>query len=114
MKPETKSILIFLLLCLPARIYIASYAKQNPKNKLLPILGLFVSFNFFYIYFNKLRKYGIETFGKPIWWNNLRPVHAILYFCFAYSSYMKSENAYKFLAADAAIGLAAFLKNHFI
>ena len=26
-----------------------------------------------------LRKTGLEVFGDKIWWNNLRPIHGILY-----------------------------------
>jgi hypothetical protein len=32
------------------------------------------------------RDYGPETFGKRIWWNDLRPVHAVLHLLFALTS----------------------------
>ena len=75
---------------------------------LIPTLGFLV------IYSGNLRKTGVEVFGERIWWNDLRPIHGILYLAFAYLAINKHKNAYKVLLADVTIGLLSFLAYHFI
>ena len=70
---------------------------------LLPAIGFTI------IYVFNLRKVGKETFGKKIWWNNLRPIHAFLYFAFAYLAISKNNEAWKVLFADATLGLVSYV-----
>ena len=58
-------------------------------------------------------KKGAETWGKPIWWNDLRPLHASLYFMFAIYAIKKYDKAWIPLFIDTIIGLLAFLQYHF-
>lgn len=108
-----KSIPLFLLGCMPARLavtYIAFSYRQA-----LPIMGyiaLIVSLGFAVIYLGGLRKTGPEVFGKKIWWNSLRPVHASLYFLFALLAIQKHAHAWVVLALDALVGLVAFVLHH--
>ena len=110
-----KRFLGFLGLCIPSRIFFVYLAKKIDR-KYLPYLGylsLLPAIGFFTIYMLDLRKTGIETQGSKIWWNNLRPVHAFLYFYFAYLAINSNINSYKILLFDVIIGLVAFLIYHF-
>ena len=53
-----------------------------------------------------------EDFGQKAWWNDLRPVHAILYGLFAWNAINKRAGSWKFLLADAIFGLISFLIYH--
>lgn len=121
MKNEKKSILLFLLGCIPLRIFLAYLVYTLSRNKdynfkkYLATILLAISIGFFYIYtFNK-RKTGIETFGEKIWWNSLRPVHGMLYFLTSMSLFSGCGEKYAwiFLLADVTIGLFSFLVHHF-
>lgn len=110
-----KRFLLFLFGCIFTRL-IFVYISKNINISFLPYLGylgLLVSFGFMYIYINGYRKTGMEVFGQKIWWNNLRPVHACLYFLFAYFAINKNKNAWIFLLIDVSIGFFAFLENHY-
>lgn len=118
MNDEQKSMTLFLLGCIPARLFLAylsyvSYVSYNSYNmNMIGLLCLFISIGFISIYVFGLRKTGQETFGKPIWWNDLRPVHGFLYAVAAYCAFYSKENVWKILLLDAIIGLVAFVRHH--
>jgi len=115
MTPIQKRFLLFLVGCIGSRTLFALLAK-NINMKYLPILGyiaLLPAIGFIYIYLTGSRKTGLEVGGEKIWWNNLRPVHALLYCLFAYNAITKQVGAWKYLAIDVLIGLTAFLIHHF-
>jgi hypothetical protein len=60
-----------------------------------------------------LRKTGTEVFGEKIWWNDIRPVHGLLYLLFAYLAINKNKNAWLILLFDVLFGLSMFLNNHY-
>lgn len=103
-----KRILLFLGLCIPSRALITYIAYKYPEfsSSFLIYIAYIISFAFITIYTFNLRKTGIETFNEPIWWNNLRPVHALLWFIFAIT------NLWYILAIDTSIGLVAFIIYH--
>ena len=89
---------------------------KNINKNYLPYLGLLAlipATGFLYIYLGGYRKKGGETFGQKIWWNNLRPIHSILYLIFAYLAINKSNHSYKPLLLDVIIGLISFLFYHY-
>lgn len=103
----------FLLACIPLRIA-ATLAARHPANRrYLPHMGvvaLLIGLGFATIYVFDLRRTGRETCGEQIWWNSLRPLHAALYFAFAYAAIAhKHDRAWMALAADVVVGLLAFL-----
>lgn len=113
---ETKSILLFLFGCLVVRISLVVLANKI-QIEYLPYLGylaLIPAIGFLYIYLTDSRKKGPETFGQPIWWNHLRPIHSILYFLFAYNAIMKNTNSYIYLLLDVVLGFIAFIHHHFL
>jgi hypothetical protein len=99
---------LFLLGCIPFRILLAYIAFNFPSNKIFSIIASIIGMSFFIIYVTGMRKTGIETGGKPIWWNQWRPVHGFLYLLFAILNAMNVRNAWMILALDAIIGLIAF------
>ena len=81
-----KRFLMFLVGCIGVRSLFVIIAKYiNTKYlKYLGYLALLPAFGFIYIYLTGSRKTGAETFGEKIWWNNLRPIHSILYFFYGF------------------------------
>ena len=115
MKTIQKRFLLFLFGCIVVRfLFVVVAIKINKKY--LPYLGMLSilpAIGFIYIYLGGYRKTGGETFGQKIWWNNLRPVHAILYLTFAYLAINKSSQSYKPLLIDVLVGLLSFLIYHY-
>lgn len=110
-----KRFLLFIFGCILVRTLFVIIAK-NIDIKLLPYLGylaLIPSLGFFYIYLTNSRKTGAEVFGDKIWWNNLRPLHGILYGLFAYNAINRNPNSYIYLLIDVILGLTSFLIFHY-
>lgn len=111
-----KRFLLFLIGCIGTRSLFVYIAKNIPITY-LPILGhlaLIPTIGFTYIFFTGSRQRGAEVFGDKIWWNNLRPIHAILYGLFAYNAINMKPFSWKYLLIDVIIGLVSFLTHHFI
>lgn len=116
MNTVQKRFLLFLLGCIPVRILLTYLAYSLPP-KYLTIMGyllLVPAIGFITIFLTKSRKTGGETFGSQIWWNTLRPIHAILY---ATAGYYAIKNMNKeasiTLAIDVTLGLSSFLYYHY-
>jgi hypothetical protein len=103
--------LLFLTACIPLRLLLAYLAKIQLANS-FPIRAmgfsyLLIGIAMMSIYFFGLRPTGVEA-GGAIWWNRIRPLHAILYFIFAYLALTGSPSAWMVLLADVALGLTVF------
>ena len=110
-----KRFLLFIFGCIGMRTLFFIIAK-NIDIKFLPYLGyiaLLTAAGFIYIFVTGSRKTGVEVFGDKIWWNDLRPVHALMYSLFAYNAINKNQNAWIFLLIDVIIGLISFLTFHY-
>jgi len=107
--------LLFLIGCIGIRSLFVIIAKYiNTKYlKYLGYLALVPAIGFIYIYLTGSRKTGAEVFGEKIWWNNLRPIHSILYFLFAYNAIIGNKQSWIYLLADVLIGLISFLIHHY-
>lgn len=111
-----KRFLLFLIGCMGTRSLIALIAK-NATPIILQIMGyiaLIPAIGFTLIYIFGMRKTGPEVFGSKIWWNSLRPLHAMLYFTFAYLAINKSKSAWLVLLIDVIIGFLGFIGHHYI
>lgn len=109
-----KRFLLFLFGCIPARLFLVYLSRTIPLNY-LPILGyitLIIALGFTYIFVTGSRQTGQETFGDKIWWNYLRPVHALLYFMFSYNAINKIRSGWVYLLYDVLLGLFSFLAFH--
>ena len=105
----SKNKLFFLVGCFGCRLILA-YVSKTIDIKYLPYIGYgcgIISICFAIIFLFKLRKSGPEN--RNIWWNNLRPVHSILYGLFAYHAINKKKYSWIFLMIDALFGLSMYL-----
>jgi hypothetical protein len=110
-----KRFLLFLIGCIGTRLLFV-YIAKNINLTYLPFLGylaLLPAIGFLYIYLFNARKTGAEVFGDKIWWNKLRPLHALLYLLFAGMAIMKNKRAWIFLLLDVIVGLVSFLIFHY-
>lgn len=115
MTPLQRRYALFLGGCIPLRAIIAyvAFIASAKTLRYMGYLALLPAIGFIYIFLTGSRKTGAETGGAPIWWNSLRPVHAMFYLAFAYLAVSGDrENAWKLLAADVVLGLSAFLAHH--
>lgn len=98
------------------RISLVLFAKYINKNylKYLAIPGLILALSFIYIYIFDLRNIGIEVGNNKIWWNNLRPIHGLLYLIFAIYAYKEKDYSYIPLLLDVILGIISFITFHFI
>jgi len=111
-----KRFLLFLIGCIGTRSLFVILAK-NIDIRYLPILGyiaLIPAIGFIYIFLTGSRKTGAEVFGKKIWWNQLRPIHAFLYLLFSYNAILGKKTAWVYLLIDVIIGLISFLTHHYL
>lgn len=110
-----KRFLLFLIGCIGTRSVFVLIAK-NIGLQYLPYLGylaLLPAIGFMYIYLTGSRQTGAEVFGEKIWWNDLRPLHSLLYFLFAYNAIIGNRQAWIYLLVDVLVGLVSFLIFHF-
>jgi hypothetical protein len=110
-----KRFILFLIGCIGSRLLLV-YIAKNISTDLLKYLGyilLLPAIGFSYIYLTDARKTGAEVFGDKIWWNNLRPFHAILYFLFSYNAIIGNKKAWIYLFIDVIFGLTSFFIYHF-
>lgn len=107
--------LLFLFGCIPARLFLVFLAKNGDKliKNILSLITFIIASGFLIIYFGGFRKTGAETGGTAIWWNDLRPVHALLYYCFSISNYYGYKDAWQILLVDVFIGLSSFIIFHY-
>ena len=111
-----KRFLMFLIGCIGVRslfVIIAKYVNTQ-YLKYMGYLALLPAIGFIYIYLTGSRKTGPETFGEKIWWNNLRPIHSMLYFLFAYNAINGNKQAWIYLLVDVLFGLISFLIHHYV
>ncbi len=101
--------------CLGIRILIVYLAKTFNKTYLqyMGYLSILPAIGFFYLYLTDSRKTGAEVFGDKIWWNNLRPIHGVLYLLFAYNAINGNKNSWIYLLIDVIIGFISFLTFHY-
>jgi hypothetical protein len=90
----------------------AAYASVSTLH-IMGILALIPVLDWLYIMLIGERDMGPEVFGGRIWWQNLRPVHTLLWAGFAYRAIRGFTSAYRLLAIDTFIGLGAFLFHHY-
>jgi hypothetical protein len=109
-----KRFIMFIFGCIVARVSLVFLAKNvSPKYlQLLGFLCLLLAIGFLTIYLGDLRKTGVEVNGNEIWWNELRPVHAVMYLLFAIYAIKKKDYAWIILLLDVCIGLVAFIMYH--
>ena len=106
--------MLFLIGCIGSRSLFVILAKYIHTNylKYLGYLALLPAIGFIFIYFTGTRTTGAEVFGEKIWWNNLRPIHSIVYFLFAYNAILGNKQSWIYLLVDVFIGFISFVLHH--
>ena len=109
-----KRFALFLFGCIGLRSLLVYIAKTTDVKylQIMGYLAIIPAIGFSYIFLTESRKTGGEVFGAKIWWNKLRPVHAILYGLFAYNAINKNKQAWIYLLIDVIIGLISFIGYH--
>ena len=114
---EIKRFLIFILGCIGCRLTLSMIAKYIMIDY-LPLFAIFtipisISFMYLYIFGNDTANRQLEWLGdKEIWWNQLRPLHSILYMIFSIMAINKLSYAWVILLVDTMIGLVSWLYHH--
>ena len=110
-----KRFLLFLVGCIGLRTLFVIIAKSSSVTylKYLGYAALLTAIGFMYIFLSGARKTGAEVFGEKIWWNDLRPLHSLLYLLFAYNAIIGNTQAWIYLLVDVLIGLVAFISFHY-
>ena len=111
-----KRLLLFLIGCIGTRTLFVVIAKNLSTDYLryAGYLALLPALGFIYIFLTGARQTGPETMGTPIWWNNLRPFHAVLYLLFAYNAINGVQSAWVYLLIDVIFGLVSFTAHHYL
>ena len=110
-----KRFVLFLVGCIGIRTLFV-YVAKTINLKYLPYMGylaLIPAIGFLFIYLTKSRTTGGEVFGGKIWWNDLRPVHSLLYGLFAFNAISQIKSAWVYLLIDVIIGLLSFIIHHY-
>jgi hypothetical protein len=108
-----KRALLFVFGCMGSRLLITYLSSIPEYSKKIALVLLLPAIGFIYIYALGLRKTGGETFGDPIWWNNLRPVHALSLLIFSALALSDNSRAWVILLIDTLIGAIAWMLHHF-
>jgi hypothetical protein len=110
-----KRFLLFLIGCIGTRTLLVYLAKNADSIylKYMGYIALLPAIGFYYLFLTGSRKTGNEVFGNKIWWDNLRPIHGLLYFLFAFSAINNYKFAWIYLLIDVIIGLISFITFHY-
>jgi hypothetical protein len=114
---ETKRFLVFILGCIGSRLSLSMIAKYIMIDY-LPLLAIItipisISFMYLYIFGNDVADRQLEWLGdKKIWWNQLRPLHSILFMIFSILAMNKLSYSWLILLLDTIIGLISWLIHH--
>lgn len=97
-------------LCIITRLILVYIAKNMNLNNLyyLGYVTLLPAIGFMLIYLTNSRQTGIEVGGKRIWWNNIRPIHSILYFIFSIGA-IYHYNLWYVLLIDVIVGIISYI-----
>lgn len=107
-------ILFFLLLCIPIRslaVFISYKYQHKMITKALAFIYLIIGINMMIMFQFNLRQDAPEGGGKT-WWNNIRPLHSLLYIMFAIFVFINKDYSYMFLLGDVILGLLVFILHH--
>ena len=108
------NILAFLLICMPLRMLAVYLAYKNKYLKLIGALYILFALGMTTVYLFGLRDTGAETGGKKIWWDNYRPLFALIWLLFGIAAVSNRKDAWKILSFDIVFGYLLFINQHYI
>ena len=103
-------ILYYFMICIFVRLSLAYgvYVVQKmPIRYMFVLLYLLLSIGSLYQYRVKTRTIG--AFNNKVWWDNLRPIHALLFLCTSIGLFYKYKYSYMFLIVDTFIGVLGYI-----
>lgn len=112
---DSPAFVVFTSGCVPSRLIVAAIVAYWSRLPLKPaaVIAFAIASSLLLIYAFGLRRTGPETFGGPIWWDNYRPVHAVIYALVGTLLWTGNRSAAAaLLCVDAGIGLAAGIIHH--
>ena len=114
MSDSQRSILLFLLGCIPVRMILAVLPTYLDKKSLfyMGIILLLPAIGFLYLYFTNGRQIAFEAGGKT-WWSELRLIHGVLYLAAATYALQSKQLASIPLSIDVIFGLIVFINKHY-
>ena len=110
----------FIFGCIPIRLLIVylvyRWSRVAIFMQIASVIAAVLSMSFFVLFFTKKRETGPEVCNGPIWWNNLRPFHAIAYLTFAILANIDTlaQYAYIPLLIDVVVGIVFHIKNKIV
>ena len=108
------SILAFIFLCIPARIFLAYISRIIPDKylKIYGILLLLMGLSFLYLFITNSRLNAPEAGGKT-WWSQFRIIIGFFYIAAAVYAFQGKRNLIWIpLAMDIVFGLTIFAYQH--
>lgn len=102
--------LVFLIGCIGSRSLFTWLAYRQWHLTLLAVIAAAIVAGWLYIMLVGHRDTGPEVGGGKIWWQHIRPLHALLWATFVFMvATGRKGDAWKPLAADTALGLSAWV-----
>lgn len=104
---------VYIFGCLLSRLGIAYLIKEGARKWLKYISAMYLVFGLGigFLWLTKMRTSG--AFREKIWWDDLRPVHALTFLFVSYASFRGMRGwAWKMVVADVVISLVAFINKH--
>jgi hypothetical protein len=107
-------ILLFLLLCIPIRLFLAflGYRLKDVKLRIFGIVMLVIGFSFLYLFLAKKRLDAQEGGGKT-WWSKYRIVHSIFYIIAGVLAIKNINYCWIPLVLDVIFGMTIFIIQHY-
>ena len=101
---------LFIICILIRALFVyASYAVDTQTLQYFAIPAFFISLYFV----NQIMKSKpCGAFNQKVWWNNMRYIHALLYFLFGIFALTKNDDSWVILLTDISIGIFAFSIKH--
>jgi len=111
---KMNSILAFIFLCIPARIFLAYISRIIPDKylKIYGILLLLMGLSFLYLFITNSRLNAPEAGGKT-WWSQFRILIGFFYITAAIYAFQGNRNLiWVPLAIDIIFGIIIFIMHH--
>jgi hypothetical protein len=108
---HTKRLWLFIIGCLGVRLLIMFIIKDFIPNHSLPYFGFFGFIIAFILYwrYHTFKPGERGFFGGPVWWNKVRPIHAVLYLIFGIMCFAQYSGAWIPLLIDVIVAAVVFL-----
>lgn len=108
---KIKRILYYIFGCVMVRAIMIVIVKNNLKYlKLFGIISLIIGIAFIHAFLYSKKTHGF--FGGPVWWNNNRLIHGLLYILFSIMALSNNHNSWIVLLVSLIFGITSFTLNY--